>query len=113
MSVIDNFWIRITSKYVGSDENGNCYYESHAVDYLGRKRRYIVYTKHSEPSTISSLWHGWLHHMTDAIPDDARIAIWHKNRVPNHTGTKAAYSPIDCGHRTHVSADYQQWKPKD
>ena len=57
---------------MGTDKNGNRYYENRAEQY-GRDR-WVVYNTGADlmdydPATIPSEWHGWLHHMHDKLPE--------------------------------------------
>jgi NADH:ubiquinone oxidoreductase subunit len=49
-------------RLVGKDENGNSYYES------STGKRCVVYNKISDPTTVPSYWHIWLHYSDDALP---------------------------------------------
>ncbi len=114
MSLLDNIWIKLTADFVGVDESGNKYYSSHKVDYLGRKRRYVIYNIDNDPSAISPAWHMWLHHLADNAPQTRENSfVWQKPRIPNSTGTKMAYHPLgmNCCRRKNVSADYEKWQP--
>lgn len=111
MICINNALIRFTNHYVGTDSNDNKYYESKKADYLGKKKRYIIYAQSVEPSTVPPAWHMWLHYFTDTVPTDQTVFPWQKTRMPNPTGSKMAYDPV-CGEkRKHVSADYKKWQP--
>ena len=50
-------------KYVGSDSNGNRYYESK------KKERWVVYSNKIEATKITSEWYLWMHHTVDKIPE--------------------------------------------
>lgn len=112
MICINNTLIRLVHQYVGIDDSGNKYYESKKTDYLGHRKRYVIYAQSLEPSSVAPAWHMWLHHFTDAIPTtDQSIFPWQKNRMPNPTGSKLAYDPVGSDKRKHVSADYKKWQP--
>jgi NADH:ubiquinone oxidoreductase subunit len=58
--------------HVGEDEFGNNYYENSAYPYP--KHRWVEYaglpwTQNCDPSDVPADWHGWLHNMTDQIPE--------------------------------------------
>jgi NADH:ubiquinone oxidoreductase subunit len=112
MICISNTLIRLANQYVGLDDNGNKYYESKKTDYLGNKKRYLIYAKTVEPSSITPAWHMWLHHFTDTIPTtDQALFSWQKARMQNPTGSKLAYDPVGGDKRKQVSADYKKWQP--
>ena len=101
---------------VGEDEDGNVYYRQKQGD-GGRERRWVSYNGESEPSRVPPLWHAWLHHQTDALPDkNSRYSQpWVKEHVPNLTGTDAAYRPpghvLKGGERPPATGDYEPWTP--
>ena len=104
-------------KRVGSDDNGNIYYEG-GSDSEGRTRRWVIYPGASDPSTISPGWHGWMHHRTDVSPASETYVAreWEKPHIPNRTGTPLAYRPagsiLNQGHRPTVTGDYDAWTAK-
>ncbi len=100
---------------VGSDGFGNRYFrtKSGAV-----KKRWVIYNGKAEASKVPPEWHGWLHHQTDAVPDNATPSYrrpWQKEHVPNLTGTNAAYRPpghlLAGGKRDGATGDYEAWTP--
>lgn len=103
--------------YLGSDKNGNKYYQSKKNNRtFGRKHRWVVYKGLSEPTKVSSEWYGWLHYQTDAIPlDTDKQYSWEKPALPNLTGTKYAYYPkghvLSDAHRSKATGDYEAWRP--
>ncbi len=106
-------WISRHADYVGSDENGNRYYQDRKSD-----RRYITYAGDSDASTIGTGWHGWIHHRTNIIPTQDKYVprAWEKPREPNLTGTAEAYRPegslLNKGERPRVTGDYEAWSPE-
>lgn len=113
MSILDELWIKWTSKFIAKDELGNRYYESNKVNYLGQKERYVIYCNSSrDPSSIPPIFHGWLHYMTDEIPLSSKDFSWQQEHSKNLTGTEFAYSPVkQPSKRGSVSADYQPFQP--
>jgi NADH:ubiquinone oxidoreductase subunit len=96
---------------VGEDALGNRYY----TDAAG-KRRWVIYNGVAEASAIPAAWHGWMHHRTDAVPDNAPEREWEKPHQPNLTGTAGAYRPPGSVLRAHPTIpapepDYEPWKP--
>ena len=51
-------------KYIGSDEQGNKYYQSK------KNERWIIYNDDIEATKITSDWYLWMHHTTDQIPNN-------------------------------------------
>lgn len=113
MSILDEMWIKWTSKFIAKDAIGNKYYESNKADYLGSRERYVIYNYSArDPSSIPPMFHGWLHYMTDEIPLNSKNFSWQQDPCINLTGTKFAYSPIkQSAKRVTVSADYQPFQP--
>jgi NADH:ubiquinone oxidoreductase subunit len=56
------------------------------------------------------MWHAWLHHLKDNVPDININFAWQQSYVPNLTGTKLAYNltPISAN----ISPIYKKWQPK-
>ncbi len=96
MSFITKCLIKLFSKQIGEDQFGNKYYISNKMNYLRKKKRYVIYNGISEPTKVPPLWHAWLHYLVEEIPNDKDGNYqykWQKNYVPNLTGTKNAYNP--------------------
>jgi len=111
-------WLR--GQFVGEDEYGNRYYRDprHGdPKNNGRERRWVIYAGAAEGSKVPPVWHAWLHHSVDAVPDAAALArkIWQKPHVPNMTGTDEAYRPsgslLRGGRRARGTGDYEPWNP--
>ena len=107
-------------RFVGRDEFGNRYFE-HKQLRKGEpaKRRWVVYNGLAEASKVPAAWHGWLHYVTDELPQEADAKLpysWGKKHVPNLTGTSLAYKPpghADAGgKRAKATGDYEAWQPK-
>jgi NADH:ubiquinone oxidoreductase subunit len=108
---------------VGSDAYGNKYYRLKGGGELqrgggrfSRERRWVIYKGVPEGSKVPSEWHAWLHHTSDAPPDDQRARYpWEKPHQPNMTGTPQAYRPAGSilrgGHRARATGDYEPWSP--
>jgi NADH:ubiquinone oxidoreductase subunit len=114
MSIIEKIIIWLTSNYIGVDEFGHQYYLSRSVDYLGRRKRYVIYHGIVEASKIPPMWHAWMHHLTDDVPLKGKSSNhgWQSGFIPNLTGTKLAYLPSGVkGKRDAVIADYKRWIP--
>lgn len=111
MFLIKKFIISSTNNKEGKDHFGNEYFESKNLDYLGQKKRFVIYKGLIEPSKIPPLWHAWLHHLTDIIPTDSQNYTWQHDHMPNLTGTKFSYHPNNKSLRSRVASDYNSWKP--
>lgn len=113
MSILSTIFIKLTSQHVATDSFGNRYYQSQKTDYLGLNKRYVIYKDSPEPSSVEPMFHAWLHHLSDEIPnkDQVKEYSWQKDFKPNLTGTKLAYSPLNNNKRAKVSADYQPFQP--
>mmetsp|Transcript_1809 Transcript_1809/g.2117 ORF Transcript_1809/g.2117 Transcript_1809/m.2117 type:complete len:202 (-) Transcript_1809:534-1139(-) len=92
---------------VGVDALGNKYFEN--TDYPMGQHRWIEHKDFNghalaEASTVHPLWHGWLHCMTDQVPQDNKI------------NTSLTGKQIASGDHTPVSDHYntehlRQWRP--
>jgi NADH:ubiquinone oxidoreductase subunit len=104
---------------VGSDEQGNRYYEDRRPSLEGRKRRYVMYDGLAEASRVPPDWHGWLHYTVAEPPTIAPLKRqkWEKAHMPNLTGTRWAYRPKGSlareGVRQASSSDYEAWAPDE
>ena len=104
-------------KRVGSDDQGNVYYQG-GKDSEGRTRRWVIYKDYAEASAIPPGWHGWMHHRTDVSPADENYKPreWQKAHRLNGTGTADAYRPQgsinNTGERPRVTGDYDAWTPR-
>lgn len=102
---------------VGTDDQGNRYYqEKHPV--RGRKvRRWVMYNGQAEASRVPPDWHGWLHYTVDVPPPNGELPKkpWQKPHQPNLTGTAAAYRPagdiMSARPRAKATGDYEPWQP--
>lgn len=104
---------------VGSDENGNRYYQSRDnISYDGRKRRWVVYNGYAEASKVTPDWHGWLRYTYDEPPTVAPLLRrrWERDHEPNMSGTPLAWRPqgslANEGVRPAATGDYEAWKPE-
>lgn len=115
-------WLR--GELVGTDPFGNRYYRERGQRALvrgggrqSREKRWVMYNGVAEASKVPAMWHAWLHHTIDAVPDnaDAKHYPWQKDHLPNLTGTSLAYRPrgsvLRGGHRAAAASDYEPWRP--
>lgn len=110
---------RRRARLVGSDEQGNRYFEEKepsASD--GRKRRFVIYHGIAEGSRVTPDWHGWMHHTFEEPPTVAPLKrrAFEKDHLPNMTGTPLAYRPPGSLARPDsgkgVGEDYEAWSPE-
>ena len=92
-------------KYVGSDENGNKYYQSK------KNERWVVYSKNIEATKITSDWFLWIHHTTDKIPDNKKNIkySWQKKHKENQTGSSNSFKPVKIS-KNMIKKKYETWK---
>ncbi|MCZ6448416.1 MAG: NADH:ubiquinone oxidoreductase subunit NDUFA12 [Alphaproteobacteria bacterium] len=111
-------WLR--GELVGTDEYANRYYRDPVrrdPKNNGRERRWVLYDGEAEGSKVPEVWHAWLHHMTDELPDAGALARrpWQKPHQANMTGTADAYRPpgsvLAGGKRARATGDYEPWTP--
>ena len=106
-------WMR--GELVGSDAQGNKYYQDKRVIPGRRRKRWVMYNGVAEASRVPAEWHGWLHYTIDTIPPagGAPRKPWQKDHLPNLTGTDLAYRPP--GHSLSSSEKpkppYEAWRP--
>eukprot|EP01134_Creolimax_fragrantissima_P003087 CFRG3087T1 len=83
-----------TGTYVGSDINGNKYYED--VSYIFGRSRFVDLKNGYDPTSITPEWHRWMHAMTDYPP--SRKEIWHPEwegaPIESQTGSSNEYVPF-------------------
>ena len=106
------------ARLVGTDEQGNRYFEEKTASGPdGNKRRWVVYHGVAEGSRVPPDWHGWMHQTFDEPPTVKPFATraWEKSHVPNMTGTPLAYHPpgslSNVGERK-MAGDYEAWSPE-
>ena len=110
------FSTMFTGKPVGTDEQGNRYYEERSAAKGKKPRRWVIYNGMVEASRVPPEWHCWLHYMVDEVPgSDARRWAWEKDHQPNLTGTDEAYHPPGSlsaqAARPKATGDYEAWQP--
>lgn len=112
--------IRLTTwlfgKFVGHDQFGNRYYVGKKPAADGRIRRWVMYNGLAEASKVPPEWHGWLHYMSDTLPEATpKNYKWQKPHMQNLTGTDLAYLPsghiTKGGVRKKATGDYTAWQP--
>lgn len=105
MQFLQQLRIKLFNTKIGTDEFGNCYFQSKTG------RRFITYKGSAEASKIPAEWHGWIHYSTDTAPININTKkySWQKIHLPNLTGTKNAYSPKSS--TLNGKKPYQSWQP--
>ena len=108
---------KMRGELVGTDGEGNRYYQDKRVVDGRRRKRWVIYNGYTEATMIPPAWHGWIHHTVDTPPVDERYVAhaWEKPHRPNPTGTPAAQRPIGStlaqGRRPKATGDYKAWVP--
>jgi len=104
----------LNGRQVGTDGDGNVYYEDKHVRAGTRTRRWVIYAGAAEASKVPPEWHAWLHYTTDA-PIKVSARPWLKPHLANATGTPLGYRPqghdYQGGLRAAATGDYQAWTP--
>ena len=100
---------------VGSDADGNVYYEERRGRRGFRVRRWVAYAGAPEASKVPAEWHAWLHYTVDQPLQPADDKPWVKDHSANMSGTSAAYLPaghdLRGGERAKATGDYEAWQP--
>jgi NADH:ubiquinone oxidoreductase subunit len=101
---------------VGTDTQGNVYYQERRERPGLRRRRWVMYRRGPvEASRVPPEWHAWLHYTTAAPLRVEDRPAWAKPHQPNRTGTPLAYRPAghdySGGVRAQAAADYESWTP--
>jgi NADH:ubiquinone oxidoreductase subunit len=106
---------KMRGEFVGSDAEGNRYFQDKRVIPGRRRKRWVIYNGVAEASRVPPDWHGWLHYTTNAVPPAGGLPrkAWQKEHVPNLTGTDFAYRPpghsLSTGEKP--KPPYEAWRP--
>ncbi|TAJ32900.1 MAG: NADH:ubiquinone oxidoreductase subunit NDUFA12 [Reyranella sp.] len=106
---------KMRGELVGTDAEGNRYFQDKRVVAGMRRKRWVIYNGVAEASRVPPEWHGWLHHTHDATPPagGGPRQPWQKEHVPNLTGTDHAYRPpghtLSDGEKP--KPPYEAWRP--
>lgn len=98
-------------KYVGSDTNGNKYYEN--TFYFYPTDRWVIYSDRYgydyDASQVSCAWFRWLHNTTDEKPTEQNRDTynWMLPHEENMTGTENEYVPYST-----CKPKIIPWKPE-
>tara|TARA_X000000950_G_scaffold239158_1_gene291588 strand:+ start:50 stop:400 length:351 start_codon:yes stop_codon:yes gene_type:complete len=91
-------------KYVGSDDQGNKYYQSK------NNERWVVYANNIEATKITTDWYLWMHHTIDKVPNNKENKYtWQKKHLENQTGTSNSFKPVKISKRN-IKKKYETWK---
>ncbi|WP_348539825.1 NADH:ubiquinone oxidoreductase subunit NDUFA12 [Rhodovastum atsumiense] len=101
---------------IGRDAEGNRYFIERWSRGRGvRRRRWVLYPRDAEASSVPAEWHAWLHHTTDAPLTEMPRYPWQRPHLRNATGTASAYRPPGHdsmgGQRAAADGDYESWAP--
>lgn len=115
----NRIYTRLRGRHVGTDEQGNRYYEqTKGIGPVGKPRRWVIYKELAEASFIPPGWHGWMHYTVDEPPGEQAYEGrgWEQPHRPNMTGTSQAYRPpgsvLSGRKRPKGTGDYQAWTPE-
>ena len=100
---------------VGRDEFGNRYYRR-AQRRLGMsEKRWVIYNGIVEASKVPAIWHRWLHHVTDSLPNENsdEPLRWQKIHKANFTATDKSYYPLSEQEKysSNKTSYYSSWDP--
>ena len=108
---------KLRGAVVGTDDQGNRYYQDKRVIAGRRRKRWVIYQGEAEASRVPPDWHGWLHHTFENPPTEEPLVPrpWETEHLPNLTGTRDAYRPEGSlwkdGKRPPATGDYEAWRP--
>ena len=106
---------KLRGELVGTDAQGNRYYQHKRAIPGRRRKRWVMYNGEPEATRVPPDWYSWLHHTTDKVPPPEGMPrqAWEKPHVPNTTGTAQAFRPP--GHTLGVGEKpkppYEAWRP--
>lgn len=111
MTIATRLLTLFKGKKAGADALGNVYYAS-------GERRWVMYAKGNDASSVCPEWHAWLHHGADDPLPEAADRKKRCEHEQNATGTEGAYFPPAYQHYTLEKgapppepAPYQAWRP--
>lgn len=110
---MNKLWIKFFCQQVGIDEFGNRYFLGKNKNYLGHKKRFIIYNGIDDGSKVPAIWHSWLHYLTSKIPEKHKDKAynWQKKHIPNLTGTNYAYNP-NAPSNVKGATTHTRWTPR-
>lgn len=117
MTLGTKLYTYLNGALVGTDAEGNRYYQERRAPKDRPRARWVMYKGKAEASRIPPEWHAWLHRTIDTPPSEAKRPAkpWQKEHRANPTGTPAAYHPPGSeykgGRRAKATGDYEPWRP--
>ncbi|SJZ57057.1 NADH:ubiquinone oxidoreductase subunit [Enhydrobacter aerosaccus] len=107
---------KMRGELVGTDAQGNRYYQDRRLIPGRRRKRWVIYNGVVEASRVPADWHGWLHYTTDSPPPAGGLPRkpWQKEHEWNLTGTGLAYRPPGSSLSTSGEKPkpaYEAWRP--
>ncbi len=107
---------KMRGELVGTDEQGNRYFQDKRITPGPRRKRWVIYNGEAEASRVPPDWHGWLHYTTDTPPPAGGLPRkpWQRDHLPNLTGTPNAYHPPGSAVATSErkpKPHYEAWRP--
>ena len=102
---------------VGKDDDGNKYYTSNISHGVKKEKRWVLYKNDNDPTNIDPIWHSWLHHVIEDVPNlkTKKNFYWQKKISPNQTGTEKAYFPpghvLNRERKIKKIKNYESWMP--
>ena len=119
MDIVTRLHLHFKTRFIGTDEFGNRYYEERKARPGKPPRRYIRYKGMVEASKVPADWHGWLHHTEDNPPPEGgyrrhewqqdqrdHLHIIHQPAVSYYFGKGHAHGWVDMKH-SEKSADLE------
>lgn len=105
--------IKLSCNKIGEDYLGNQYFQSKTRDANKKNKRYVIYNnkihnQYFEPSLVPALWHAWLHHISDNIPDN----IKNFPKIHKANESKPCTSLI-MKNIKNKKQNYSSWKPNN
>ena len=109
---------KMRGELVGTDDQGNRYFQDRRIIAGRRRKRWVIYNGEVEASRVPADWHGWLHYTTDSPPPAGGLPrkAWQKEHEANLTGSPLAYRPpgstlVQSGEKPKPS--YEAWRPAE
>ena len=92
---------------VGKDKHGNTYYTT-----SDRKKRWVNYKGNCNATSISPIWHNWLHKTSNNLPDfeEEVRSLKKENLNIKQINSKKPYHPNNFTNKS-LNDDYLPWKP--
>ena len=100
-------YTKLFGVFVGNDEHGNTYFTT-----TDGKKRWVNYKGECDASSISPIWHSWIHKTTNDIPSSKEEVKNNNNEILNfkQINSKEPYNPKNFKKKS-LYNDYKAWKP--